>query len=128
MQQKILIIDDSEDDILLTQMVLRKIRTNIKVEAALSGAEGLVFLRSGNALPSLILLDLKMPGMDGLNLLRAIRADERLCRIPVVVLTHSDLESDKEASYEKGASGFLNKSVNLDQFREMMRNELARWM
>jgi two-component system response regulator len=125
---KILIIDDSEDDILLTQMVLKKIRGDIKVEAALSGAAGLAFLRGAEALPKLILLDLKIPGMDGLNILRSIRADDRFCRIPVVVLTHSDLESDKEASYKNGANSFLNKSVDLDQFTEKIRNELERWI
>ena len=124
----ILIIDDSEDDVLLTQMVLTKIRENIKVEAAFSGVAGLAFLRGGDSLPTLILLDLKMPGMDGLNTLRAIRTDERLCRIPVVVLTHSDLESDREASYKSGANSFLNKSVDLDQFTEKIRNELERWI
>jgi two-component system response regulator len=124
----ILVIDDSEDDILLTQMVLKKIRGDIEVEAALSGAAGLAFLRGGEALPALILLDLKIPGMDGLHILRAIRADERLCRISVVVLTHSDLESDKEASFTSGASGFLNKSVDLNQFAEEIRKELERWM
>jgi CheY-like chemotaxis protein len=125
---KILIIDDSEDDILLTQMVLKKIRVDIKVETALSGASGLAFLRGGDSLPTMILLDLKMPGMGGLDILREIRADEHLCRIPVIVLTHSDLESDREASYKNGASSFLNKSVNLDQFSEKIRNELERWM
>ena len=126
--QLILVIDDSEDDVLLTQMVLRKIRGDIEVEAALSGPAGLAFLRGADSLPSLILLDLKMPGMDGLNILHEIRADERLCRIPVVVLTHSDLESDREASYENGANSFLNKSVDLNQFTEKIRNELKRWM
>jgi CheY-like chemotaxis protein len=125
---KILIIDDSEDDILLTQMVLKKIRGDIEVEAALSGAAGLTFLCGGESLPALILLDLKMPGMDGLNTLREIRADERLYRIPVVVLTHSDLESDREASYKSGANSFLNKSVDLNQFTENIRNELKKWI
>src|SRR5512141_2303860 len=126
--KSILIIDDSEDDILLTQMVMRKIRGTIKVEAASSGEAGLALLRGGNSLPSLVLIDLKMPGMDGLNTLRAIRADERLRRIPVVVLTHSDLESDREASYREGANSFLNKSVNLDQFTEKLRDELEKWI
>lgn len=124
----ILVIDDSEDDVLLTQMVLRKIRGNFKVEAALSGSAGLAFLRGGDSLPTLILLDLKMPGMGGLDILRAIRADERLCRIPVVVLTHSDLESDREAAYGNGANSFLNKCVDLDQFTEKIRSELERWI
>jgi CheY-like chemotaxis protein len=69
-----------------------------------------------------------MPRMGGFDVLRAIRADECLCRIPVVVLTHSDLESDREASFKNGANSFLNKSVDLDQFTEKLRNELERWM
>ncbi len=112
----ILIIDDSEDDILLTQMALSKLGRKIKVESALGGEEGLAALRDGSALPAMILLDLKMPRMGGLDILRAIRKDERLCRIPVIIITHSDLESDKEASYKAGATGFLAKSIDLDRF------------
>jgi two-component system, response regulator len=125
---KILIIDDSEDDILLTQMVLAKISGNIKVETALSGEAGLASLHSKGSLPSLILLDLKMPGMDGLDVLCAIRADERLRPIPVIIVTHSDLESDKDACYKIGANSFLSKSVDLDQFKETIRKELERWI
>jgi two-component system response regulator len=125
---KILIIDDSEDDILLTQMVLAKIGGNIKVETALSGEAGLAILRKAESLPSLVLLDLKMPGMDGLNVLCAIRADERLRTIPVVIVTHSDLESDKDACYKNGANSFLSKSVDLDQFMKDVRKELERWV
>jgi two-component system response regulator len=128
MEQKILIIDDSEDDILLTQMVLVKIRAKIKVDAARDGEEGLALLRSGAEFPALILLDLKMPRMGGLDVLRDIRADERLCRIPVIIITHSDLESDIEESYRSGANSFLNKSVDLDQFTKNVRNELEKWI
>lgn len=125
---KILIIDDSEDDILLTRMVLAKINGSIKVETALSGEAGLAFLRSEDCPPALVLLDLKMPGMDGLNVLCAIRADERLRSIPVIIVTHSDLESDKDACCKNGANSFLSKSVDLDQFKENIRNELERWI
>ena len=128
MELKILIIDDSEDDILLTKMVLTKIRGKIKVDAARDGEEGLALLRSGTDLPALVLLDLKMPRMGGLDVLHAIRADERLCRIPVIIATHSDLESDKEASYKSGANSFLNKSVDLDLFAMHIRNELEKWI
>ena len=125
---KILIIDDSEDDVLLTQMVLAKIGKNIEIETALSGEAGLALLRSEDTPPSLILLDLKMPGMDGLNVLCAIRADERLRSIPVIIVTHSDLELDKEACSKNGANSFLSKSVDLDQFKENIRKELERWI
>ena len=128
MEPTILIIDDSEDDILLTKMVLTKIRGKIRVETALSGEAGLAALRAGSTLPVMILLDLKMPRMGGLDVLHAIRADERLCRIPVIIATHSDLESDKEASYKSGANSFLNKSVDLDLFAMHIRNELEKWI
>jgi CheY-like chemotaxis protein len=128
MEPTILIIDDSEDDILLTKMVLAKIRGKLRVNAARDGEEGLSFLRRGTELPALILLDLKMPRMSGLDVLHAIRADERLRRIPVIIVTHSDLESDKETSYNCGANSFLNKSVDLDQFARQIRNELEKWI
>jgi CheY-like chemotaxis protein len=124
---KILIIDDSEDDILLTQMVLRKVRRTIRIETALNGEDGLALVRNGTELPALILLDLKMPRMGGLEVLHAIRADERLCRIPVIIVTHSDLESDKDASRKAGASGFLAKSVDLVRFTEDIRHVLKQF-
>ena len=73
MEHKILIIDDSEDDILLTQMVLAKMGFEIRTESALSGEQGLAALKGVGPLPSLVLLDLKMPGRDGLDVLRAMR-------------------------------------------------------
>jgi two-component system response regulator len=124
----VLIIDDSEDDVLLTKMVLSKLGQKIRAESASSGEEGLVFLRDGTELPALVLLDLKMPGMDGIDVLRAIRADDRLCPIPVIIVTHSDLESDREASYQSGANSFLNKSVDLGQFTQNIRSELEKWV
>jgi two-component system response regulator len=128
MERKILIIDDSEDDILLTKMVLSKLGRKIRIESASTGEEALRFLRSGTELPALVLLDLKMPGMDGIDVLRAIRADQRLCPLPVIIVTHSDLESDKEASFTSGANSFLNKSVDLGQFTTEIRNELEKWI
>ena len=128
MEPTILIIDDSEDDILLTKMVLTKIRGKIKVDAARDGEEGLALLRSGTELTDVILLDLKMPRMGGLDVLHVIRSDERLRSTPMIIVTHSDLESDKEASYKSGANGYLNKSVDLDQFTKHIRNELAKWI
>ncbi|MGC1454459.1 MAG: response regulator [Nitrospirota bacterium] len=128
MEHKILIIDDSEDDILLTQMVLAKLGLKIRTEPALSGELGLAILKGGGPLPSLVLLDLKMPGLDGLDVLREIRSDDRLRGIPVIVVTHSDLESDREACYDAGANGFLHKSVDMDRFAVEIRKALEEWM
>jgi two-component system response regulator len=127
-EKTILIIDDSEDDILLTKRVLVKIGRTIKTDTALSGDAGLALLRRGAVLPSLILLDLKMPKLDGIEVLRKIRDDERLRSIPVVIITHSDLESDREASYKAGANSFLHKSVDIEQFRKKLEAVLNEWM
>lgn len=127
-QRKILIIDDSEDDILLTKMVLTRISGNFIVESALSGKAGLELLRTRDSPHSLILLDLKMAGMGGLDVLHAIRADEHLRGIPVVIVTHSELELDREACTAGGANSFLNKSVDLDRFMTNIRNELGKWL
>jgi two-component system response regulator len=127
-QQTILLIDDSENDILLTKMVLTKITKKIRVETALSGEAGLAFLRSGNALPSLILLDLKMPRMDGVEVLIKMRGEARLCSIPVVIVTHSELESDKQTAVKAGANSFLQKSTNPDNFKRDLERELDCWL
>ncbi len=79
-------------------------------------------------LPAAILLDLKMPGMDGVEVLRAIRSDEHLRGIVVIVVTHSDLASDREAALKAGANSFLPKSVDLDHFARDIKLELDRWM
>ncbi len=128
MQTTILIIDDSEDDILLTTLVLKKIAKDIRIASAQSGEKGLALLRGAGALPTLVLLDLKMPGMDGFDVLRQIRRDSRLHGLPVIIVTHSDLETDKIASRRNGANSFLNKSVDLGQFEQGMRAELAPWL
>lgn len=128
MKPTILIIDDSEDDVLLTKMVLAKIDRKIKTDTALSGEAGLVFLQSAAALPSMILLDLKMPKIDGIEVLQKIRGDERLHRIPVVIVTHSELESDREIAYQAGANCFLHKAVDLDQFKRSMEQVMIDWM
>jgi CheY-like chemotaxis protein len=128
MEKTILIIDDSEDDILLTKMVLTKIGKDIRTASALSGEAGLAMLREGRPLPTLILLDMKMTGMDGLEVLRTIRGDQDLGHIPVMMLTHSELESDKAASREAGANGYFHKAIDLDMFKREMEQVLERWM
>jgi len=126
MDQSILIIDDSHDDILLTQMALARTGRRIGTETALSGEEALSLLRNDSPLPSLILLDLKMPGMDGLGVLREIRNDQRLCRVPVIIVTNSNLESDREACTKAGADSFLHKSGSLERFASDIGDELSR--
>jgi two-component system response regulator len=128
MRQTVLIIDDSQDDILITKRILSKVSPQTRVEAVLSGKAGLEFLRDGKALPALILLDLKMPGMSGFDTLREIRSDEKLKKIPVIVVTSSALESDMKEAYASGADNFLHKAFNIEQFSEDIKNALEFWL
>jgi len=116
MLKSVLIIDDNQDDILITRRVISKIDPEIEVEAVSSGQEGLDFLRKGTEHPTLVLLDLKMPGMSGFDTLRRIRADKSLQDLPVVVVTSSSLESDEKESLACGSDGFLHKAVDMDRF------------
>jgi len=113
----ILIIDDDEGDILLTKRSLLKIDPELRVEAALGGEAGLTFLRETKEIPALVLLDLKMPGLNGFETLHQMRAEERLRQVPVVVLTSSDLPSDLERAHAAGAARVLQKSLG-DRFRK----------
>ena len=76
----------------------------------------------------MILLDLKMPGMNGFDTLRIIRADERLKHIPVIIVTSSSLEADEKEGYEAGADGFLHKAFDIDQFAGDIEDILKRWL
>ena len=128
MQPTILIIDDNEDDVLLTQFVLSKTGRELRTEVAPSGETGLARIEGGKTLPNLILLDMKMPGLDGIEVLRKIRSDERLNGIPVVIISHSDLVSDKQASLQAGADSFMHKSPDLDQFKKDIERLLDFWL
>jgi CheY-like chemotaxis protein len=126
MQPTILIIDDSENDVLLTKVALSKTGWDLRTDVALSGEAGLALIREGKTPPKLILLDLKMPGIDGIEVLRKIRADESLRSIPVVIVTHSNLESDEQAAVKAGADSFLHKATDLDQFKKDLERVLDR--
>jgi CheY-like chemotaxis protein len=128
MQPTILIIDDNEDDVLLMKLVLSKTGRDLRTEVALSGEVGLALIGGGKTSLALILLDLKMPRMDGIEVLRKIREDKSLSRIPVVIVTHSDMESDQQASIKAGADSFLRKASDLDQFKKDIEHMLDRWL
>ncbi len=128
MQPTILIIDDSENDVLLTKAALAKTGRSFRTEVASSGEAGLSLIRGGKTPPKLILLDLKMPGMDGIEVLRKIRGDETLSGIPVVIVTNSILESDEQAAFKAGANGFLHKATDLGQLKKNFESLLDRWL
>ena len=122
---KILIIDDNTDDIEITKIALEEIGRQETVESATGGEQALKHLRGGKDLPALILLDLKMPGMSGFDVLREIRADERLKPVPVVVVTSSTLESDRQRARVGGADGFLYKEIDIDRFGNALKTLIA---
>jgi len=116
----ILLVDDEPGDIRLTKLALAESRFICDVRTATNGREAMSFLRKegDNAqvpTPDLVLLDLNMPQMNGREVLEAIKADAQLTRIPVVILTTSDVERDIVASYDLGARGFVTKPVDMEQ-------------
>jgi two-component system, response regulator len=128
MQSTVVIIDDNEDEVLLTKLAVTRTRREIKTKVALSGEAGIELLRRGEMPPRLVLLDLKMPRMDGFEVLRKIRSEESLRNIPVVIVTNSTLESDKQAAVKAGADSFLHKSTDHDQFNKDIESILACWL
>lgn len=115
-QRTVFIIDDSEDELRLTERVLARISPDIRVDSAMSGEEGLAKLHACRTLPALTLLDIKMTGISGIETLRRIRADERLKNMPVAVMTNSSLGSDHDDAMDAGADVFLQKAFDLDQY------------
>jgi two-component system, response regulator len=116
----ILLVEDNPDDEALTLRALQKNNIPNEVTVARDGAEALDILFPGDGargmLPGLILLDLKLPKVDGLEVLRRIRADTRTRIVPIVVLTSSRLDDDVLASYHSGANGYVRKPVNFADF------------
>ena len=120
----ILLVEDNPDDVKLTLRALKK--SNIKNEVIVvgDGLEAVDYLfgtgkfagRDTGILPQVVLLDLKMPKMDGLEVLQRIRADERTRILPVVILTTSSEDKDKVDSYKLGANSYIRKPVDFNQF------------
>lgn len=128
MAHTILIVDDNPDEIEITKRILSKTAREVRVETAFRGEAALELLRNGKNLPEMILLDLKMPGMGGIDALQRIRADERVRHIPVIIVTNSSLESDEKDAYAAGADNFIRKSFDLDQFGRDMESVLKHWL
>ncbi|MEJ2033616.1 MAG: response regulator [Deltaproteobacteria bacterium] len=124
----ILIVDDDPDDVEITRRVLLKTERDIVVKAADRGEDALQFLRDDRNLPSAMLVDMKMCGMSGIEMVRHIRADEQLKHIPVIILTNSTLESDMQKAMEAGADSFIHKSFDIEQFGRDLHGQLDRWL
>ncbi|MBF0306423.1 MAG: response regulator [Alphaproteobacteria bacterium] len=118
---EILLVEDEPGDIDLIKIALAEGRFICHVTTAMNGVEAMDILNKAPGLhdnaptPDLVLLDLNMPLMNGKEVLKAMKADPKLARIPVVVLTTSDVERDVLASYDLGAAGFVTKPLDMEQ-------------
>jgi two-component system response regulator len=137
MKEKIiLLVEDNADDEALTIRALEKNNIRNEVVVARDGEEALSYLfgrgaheaRDTSVLPQLVLLDLKLPKVDGLDVLQAIRADPRTKRLPVVILTSSKEDTDLLAGYELGANSYVRKPVNFTEFAEAVRQLGLYWL
>lgn len=125
----ILLVEDNPDDETLTLRALKKNNISNEVIVARDGAEALAYLGDANrALPALMLLDLKLPKVDGLEVLRRVRADERTKLVPIVVLTTSQQDQDLIGSYQLGANSYVRKPVDFMQFTEAVRQLGLYWL
>jgi two-component system response regulator len=132
----ILLVEDNQDDVDLTLRAFDKHKLANQLAVARDGVEALDYLfargahagRDPKQLPELVLLDLKLPKIDGLSVLKQIRANEATRRLPVVVLTSSNEEGDIITSYDLGANSFVRKPVDFAQFVEAARQLGLYWL
>jgi CheY-like chemotaxis protein len=118
----ILLVEDDDIDAKTVQRALRDLHVSNSLARVADGREALAWLRDpANRTPGLILLDLNLPVMCGLEFLKVAKADETLRRIPVVILTTSRLEADKLTSFEYSVAGYMIKPVDYQQFVEVVR-------
>lgn len=124
----LLLVEDNPDDERLAVRALRRGNIANKIVIARNGEEALTMLFSLDPLPSVVLLDLKLPKVDGLEVLRQIRANERTRLLPVVVLTSSSEDRDIVESYSLGANSYVRKPVEFDQFTEAVKQLGLYWI
>jgi two-component system response regulator len=135
-ERTILLVEDNARDEALTLRALRKSNIANEVVVAHDGVEALEYLfctgryvdRNSDQNPQLVLLDLKLPKVDGLQVLEKIRADERTRRLPVVIFTSSNEEEDLVKSYNLGANSYVRKPVEFEKFLEATRQLGLYWL
>jgi CheY-like chemotaxis protein len=131
MKPYILLVEDNEDDIELTQRAFNKNHIINEVVVLRDGAEACEFLfgdRAGRSLPQVILLDLKLPKVSGLEVLEKIRANEDTHLIPTVILTSSKQEEDLLEGYRLGVNSYVRKPVDFNEFVEAVRQVGLYWL
>ena len=135
-KKTILLVEDNLDDVTLTLRAFKKSNLLNEIVVANDGVEALDYLfatgaytgRDTNLMPQLILLDLKLPKLDGMEVLHQIRTDNRTKLLPVVILTSSKEEQDVVNGYNLGANSYIRKPVNFSQFSEAIRQLGLYWL
>jgi chemotaxis family two-component system response regulator Rcp1 len=128
---EILLVEDNPADVRLTREALKEAHTPINLHVVDDGVKALAFLQEGGGKfprPDLILLDLNLPRKDGREVLEAVKQDETLRHIPVVVLTTSQAEQDVLNSYRLRANAYITKPVDVDQFFNAMKSIDGFWL
>lgn len=127
---RIVVIDDNEDDVLLLREALEELAGVELVAAAADGEAGLDCLEEclrQEGLPDLVLLDLNLPGRNGIEILQALKADPRLQGLPVVLLSTSNLESDIHRALAQGAESYLSKPARFDVLQDELQRLVSRF-
>ncbi len=129
---RFLLVEDDDNHAMIVTRTLQADPVPNVVERVKNGAEALAYLRGGDGfeervLPNVILLDLKLPKVDGHEVLETLKKDEHLRRIPVVVLTTSAVEGDRARAYYNHANSYLVKPIDFDQFRQMVQDLKVYW-
>lgn len=132
----VLLVEDNPDEVFLTQRAFQKGEIANPLKVVSDGRQALDFLfsqgsyadRDNGDKPDLVLLDLKLPLVNGLDVLKELRANPNTCHIPVVVLTSSTENRDKTESYRLGASDYISKPTRLNEFIEIIKCIKVRWL
>jgi len=127
-RQTLLVVEDNPDDERLTLRALRRLNLPVDIQVARDGREALNTLESAETLPCLVLLDLKLPLVSGLEVLERIRQTERTRTLPVVVLTSSDEPSDVRRAYRLHANSFVQKPVDFVEFGQVVGEVGIYWL
>lgn len=123
----ILLVEDDQVDAMTVERAFRDLEINNELIHAVNGLDALDHLRDGSKEPSLILLDINMPRMNGIEFLRELKSNDRFKRIPVVVLTTSNDQKDKFETYDLGISGYMLKPIDYQAFVSLMREINNYW-
>ena len=126
----ILLVEDNPMDIDLTRRAFARRKLVNPIQVARDGEEALAYLprwEAGESLPAVILLDLKLPKVDGLEVLRQLKAHTQFCTIPVVILTTSSEDRDVQTAYQLGANSYIVKPVNFEKFVQVAEQIEVYW-